>query len=320
MKELNILGRSITLQQLTKSQLKGVTIGESLSYNFYDGDYLDMKLMFLEPKKSKPTPMECSITSNRLSDVFQVPVVFILTSRPSYERQRFIDKHVFFVMGDKFAFLPMLLANERIRKTRPAKRLSPVAQYTLLYHLQIESLEGLSARDMKDKLPYSYESITLGLTFLEDLGLCEKVSNGKKSKNIHFLAKGQNLWLMAQDYFIDPVEKRLYCDAIASEEPYTNCSINALSHYSWLNPDQCRMIMMSKKQFQQMVQDKALHNMNEFDGSIMIEVWKYPVVSQKEENKEWVDKLSLVLSLKEDPDARVEGEIERIINEIEWKD
>lgn len=35
---------------------------------------------------------------------------------------------------------------------------------------------------------------------------------------------------------------------------------------------------------------------------------------------EWVDRLSVVLSLKDDPDPRVEGEVERIINEMEWKD
>ena len=58
----------------------------------------------------------------------------------------------------------MLLANERIRKTKQAKALSPVAQYLLLYHLQIESIEGLAARDMEDKIPYSYASITLGIT------------------------------------------------------------------------------------------------------------------------------------------------------------
>ena len=35
---------------------------------------------------------------------------------------------------------------------------------------------------------------------------------------------------------------------------------------------------------------------------------------------EWVDKLSLAISLREDEDPRVEGEVERLINEIEWND
>ena len=320
MTELNILGREIVLQRRSKAQLKGINIGESLSYTFYDGEYLGMHLLFLQPKRNNPTPRECSITANRLSEVFSLPVVYILAPGPSYERQRLIDKSVFFVMGEKFAFLPMLVANERIRKTRPAKRLSLVAQYTLLYHLQVESLEGLSARDMTDKLPYSYESITLGLTCLQDLGLCEKVASGSKSKVIHFLYKGKELWDKSQEFLVNPVEKRVFCDELDSAETYTKCSINALSHYSWLNPDNVRMIMMNKQQFQDLANKKALVNMNEFDGDVMIEVWKYPVVSLHGDTPEWVDKLSLIISLREDPDARVEGEVERVINEIEWKD
>lgn len=87
----------------------------------------------------------------------------------------------------------MLLANERIRKTKQAKVLTPVAQYLLFYHLQIESIEGLAARDIENKIPYSYASITLGITCLEDLGLCQKVSGGSKRKVIHFDKKGMEL-------------------------------------------------------------------------------------------------------------------------------
>lgn len=320
MKELNILGRYITLHQKDKKSLRGVNIGDTLSYTFYDGVYLGMDMLFLKPKESTPTPLTCSITGKRLTELFKLPVVFILSPAPSYERQRLIDKNVFFVMGEQFAFLPMLIANERTRKTRPAKRFSLVAQYILLYHLQVECLEGKSARDMAEKLPYSYESITLGLTCLEDLGVCEKVVDGSKTKTVHFHSNGRDLWNSVQDYLIDPIEKRVYCDDIDSEVKFLNCNINALSHYTWLNPDKCRMIMMNKKQFKELAGKRAFHNLNEFDGNIMIEVWKYPVVSKQDDTKDWVDKLSLAISLKEDEDPRVEGEVERLINEIEWKD
>ena len=80
------------------------------------------------------------------------------------------------------------------------------------------------------------------------------------------------------------------------------------------------MLTMSRKEFQGLIAEKALHNMNEFDGNVMIEVWKYPVVSLLGNVNEWVDKLSLAISLREDDDPRVEGEIERLIDELEWKD
>ncbi|MCS3143580.1 hypothetical protein NXY40_17355 [Phocaeicola vulgatus] len=174
MKEIAILGRPIQLQERSKAQMKGVTIGEMLSYKFYDGEFHGMPLLFAEPKDKVATPRGLSVTANNLTSLFQLPTVFLLPTCPAYERQRLIDKDVYFVVSDKYVHLPMLLANERIRKTKQAKVLTPVAQYLLLYHLQIESIEGLAARDIENKIPYSYASITLGITCLEDLGLCQK--------------------------------------------------------------------------------------------------------------------------------------------------
>jgi hypothetical protein len=66
MKELSILGRIIMLQPLSKKQLKGITIGDSLAYQFYDGEYRDIRLTFLKPKNGNPSPKVCAITSGRI--------------------------------------------------------------------------------------------------------------------------------------------------------------------------------------------------------------------------------------------------------------
>ena len=320
MKELNILGHTIELRQLPKQELKGVTIGDSLSYTFFDGEYSGIPMLFVKPKGKNPPPKVCALTGIRLGEVFQKPVVFILTPGPAYERVRMLEKNVYFVISEKYAHLPMLVANERVRRSAPAKRLTPVAQYTLLYHLQVESLEGLAAKDMVEKLPYSYESITLGLTCLADVGLAEKVSDGGKQKLVHFTAKGRELWEKSQNVLINPVDQRIFCDRMKSEELFPTSGINALAHYSWLNPDPEQMIMISMKQFRAMKEKGIFVNMNEFDGNIIVESWKYPIVCSKGDTPEWVDKLSLVISLKDDEDPRVEGEVERIIDEMQWKD
>lgn len=126
------------------------------------------RCFFAEPKRNIPTPRILSITANELTEKFGLPVVFLLDECPAYERQRLIDKEVYFVVSDKYAHLPMLVANERLRKTKLAKGLTPVAQFLLLFHLQVESLEGRAARDIEKKVPYSYASITLGITCLAD--------------------------------------------------------------------------------------------------------------------------------------------------------
>ena len=319
-KEIAILGRPIQLQERSKAQMEGATIGDLLTYKFYDGEFHGMPLLFAEPKGKVATPRCLSVTANNLTSLLQLPIVFLLPACPAYERQRLIDKDVYFVVSEKYVHLPMLLANERVRKTKQAKALTPVAQYLLLYHLQIGSIEGMAARDIEDKIPYSYASITLGLTCLEDLGLCKKVAEASKRKVIHFDMKGMNLWEQAQPFFVNPVEERIYCDGLLSDDSFPECGINALAHYTRLNPDPERTIMMSVKQLRNFKSSEALVRPNEFDGNIIIEAWKYPPVTAIGVKAEWVDKLSLAISLREDEDPRVEGEVERLINETEWKD
>lgn len=315
-----ILGRSITLYERDKSKLKGINIGDSLSYRFFDGTLYGVLLLFAEPRGNASTPLNLSITASNLTSKFGLPTVFLLPSCPAYERQRLIDKNVYFVVSDKYAYLPMLIANERIRKTKPAKTLIPMAQYLLLYHLQVESLEGLAARDLENRLPYSYANITLGITCLADLGLCEKLSDGYKRKTIHFAYSKMNLWKQAQPLLFNPVIKRTFCDEFKDKDEYPICGINALAYYTRLNSLPERMIMTTEKKIRELSSSGALVRQNEFDGNILIETWKYPPVAKQGDTIKYVDRLSLALSLRDDDDARVEGEVERMINEIAWKD
>lgn len=317
--EISILGSIIKLSKRGKGQLKGISVGDTLSYEFYDGEYRGLEMVFLVPKGKKPTPRDLALADTRIGSALNLPVVFILMPCPAYERQRLIDKNVFFVMSDNFANLPMIVANERIRKSAYAKRLTPSAQYLLFYHLQVESLEGLSARDIADKMPYSYESVALALTCLSDLGLCRKVSGNGKNKNVVFDAKGRELWDVAQNYLINPVNSIVFCDELKAEGDYPVCGINALAHYSSLNKDDDRQIMVTANQYKALQRSDSMVHCNEFDGPIRIEVWKYPPVSKAAEPVSWADPLSVIVSLRDDHDPRVEGEVEYLIDRMIWK-
>lgn len=186
--------------------------------------------------------------------------------------------------------------------------------------MQVGSLEGLSAKEISALIPYSYESTTLGITCLDDLGLGEKRQQGQRKKILHFKLKGEELWAKSQEFLDSPVIQRLYCDDIRTNIEYPVCGINALAHYTWLNPDNEKMLMLTDKEYRALKESDVFDNPNTYDGSVVIEVWKYPVVGHIKENKPWVDRLSLALSLKTDEDPRVEKEVERMIKEIQWKD
>ncbi len=229
MDSILILGRRVKLMSRDKKQLKGLAVGDILSYRFMEGKYLGQEYLFAKPIGMKSTPRAMAITSNKVKEILGLPLVYILESCPAYLRQRLIEKGVFFVVSDKFAFLPTLIANERIRITPEAERLTPVAQYLLLYHLQVKNLDGMAAKEISSYIPYSYSNVTLGLVCLEDLGLIRRETDDSKRKVVQFTSVGKALYDKALEYLQNPVESQLYCDALDSKERYSTTFFHFLA-------------------------------------------------------------------------------------------
>ncbi len=72
---------------------------------------------------------------------------------------------------------------------------------------------------------------------------------------------------------------------------------------------------MTVKQLHDFRNSGTLVRPNEFDGNIIIEAWKYPPVTKIGTESEWVDRLSLAVSLRDNDDARVQGELTRLIEQ-----
>jgi hypothetical protein len=313
-RDISILGRKVAIAPMAKECLKGISIGEKMTYRFYSGTYQGEALLFVEPKKNNPTPRECDITGQRLSRITGLPVVFILKAGPAYERQRLMDKGIYFIMSDRYAHLPGIVALEKLSNRKVASTLTPVAQYLLLFHLQVKSIEGLTAKEITTLVPYSYASVSIGITCLADLKICTKIQQGQRNKLVHFERKGVELWHQAQPYLQSPVEQRIFCDGLENADNYPCCGINALAYYTMLNPDPEKMVMMTSSEYRTAISSGTIEHPNVFDGNIVVEVWKYPAVA----SQGFVDKLSLALSLQEDDDPRVQKEVERMINEMKW--
>lgn len=318
--EINILNNKIALVEIPKSELAGIPAGIRVVCNFYKGSFLGEEYVFVRSKNLKMTPSRCCWAAKEVSRVLGHTAVIILPISPNYERQRLLEKGVFFVMSDKYAFLPNLASLEYIANKKIAKKLTPVAQYLLLYHLQIQSLEGMTAKMIAELVTYSYESVTLGITCMADLALCEKVAVGPKSKAVHFSFKGRQLWDKALEYTFSPVEEKIYCDEFRAATDYPICGVNALSNYSHLNPDKEDWRMLTAKEYRNCLTNEQFVRQNPFDGNVIIEVWKYPAITNKSKLTKYVDRLSLALSMMDDQDPRIEVEIEYLIDTFPWKD
>jgi len=102
------------------------------------------------------------------------------------------------------------------------------------------------------------------------------------------------------------------CDA-RPEGDFSISGVNALSQYSHLNSEQYETRAIWDKLF-----NPSGAHYNEVEGLYRIELWKYPTTMPFPTNHNVVDKLSLYLSMKDEPDARIEKEFEIMIEEMPW--
>jgi hypothetical protein len=266
-------------------------------------------------KQDSLTPLKYKQITKQAEILVGMPVVVILDSLTYYERERLINQGVYFIISDKYAFLPSLIANVQAKKKdmNPSK-LTPVAQYVLLYYLlSEESKEEYTIKDLEQIMPYNYVALARAVANLEDCKLCStEIKDNTGIKYIRFGNYKRELWTKAQNYLSSPVKKVLFCDAIP-EGNFSISGVNALSQYSHLNSEQYETRAIWDKLF-----NLLGAQFNEVEGLCKIELWKYPTTMPYLSNHNVVDKLSLYLSMKDEPDARIEKELEIIIEEMKW--
>ena len=241
-----------------------------------------------------------------------LPVVFVFYKPIPYKIQRLIKMGVNFIIPYRQLFIPSLMMNLRkITATIPTKTnlLTPVAQLTLLFHLQKEELNGFTTKQLFSKFNESYLTVSRAVKNLEELGLCTFV--GKRNKQIQFNAKGKKLWLKSQNFLQNPVERVVFADELLKNNKAFVSNINTLSYYSMLNDETKRHYAIDKKNA-----NKLTIKTNKYDGDNTIEIWRYnPEILS---NNGFLDKLSLFLSLKNDTDDRIQNELEQMISGIKW--
>lgn len=315
-KRVNILGTIVQVQEMDKSQLKGVFFDAKLRFSFYTMTFAGQKLCYLESRQesSSLTPARYARYARALEPVLDSPVVFGVGTQNFMTRARLIEQGVYFVVDGKYAFLPNLLSNHLLsrQKAKQAESLSPTSQSLLLLYLQDAELRPeFYLSDLESRTTYSYVSLTRAVNELQRFDLCEVEVDETRRKKVVMTTDRASLWQRLQPYLKSPVMKVVYADEPVGEE-LPVCGINALAHYSMLSPDRIASRAIWERDFRNALWKQLT---NELDGAYRIEVWSYPSPVLTDG---YVDRLSLYLSLQDDPDARVEGELKRVIEEIKW--
>jgi DNA-binding MarR family transcriptional regulator len=288
--------------------------------------------VFAQPNQEEATPAEFAQQVVRLQKNFEVPVVLLLRRIEFYQRNRLVQMGVPFVVPRRQLFIPQLMIDLRDHFPRAAskvtKYISAPAQLVVLYHLLVKDVGSFSLRELARRTGYSAMTLTKVQDELKGCGLCEVEQVGRR-KNLRFKSKGKKLWKNALPLLRSPVR---------SVKPLRECSaklmkagISALSEYTHINPDRMPVYAIKENVFKKVLMNgEAVVAPSRDEAVVMVELWSYdPEVANlvdtvpcphggELERNQFVDKLSLFLSLRDNPDERVQGELKELMESVSW--
>jgi hypothetical protein len=247
---------------------------------------------------------------------FDTNTIAVLTQLEAYKRIRLIEKKIPFIIPGKQMYLPDLLIDLKEFGNKPKElpvAMRPATQFLLLYHLQVEPLEGINLKGIAEKLGYDAATITRVAYYLHNIGLC--TLEGMKDKSLHFNKDRRELWIEAEPLMNNPVKKMQYYSGWVADQNLCRANNNALAHYSDLNDDIIEYYAV-RPGYTQLMGGVNLKKTAPQEGNICIEEWKYnPCLLTK---TEFVDPLSIYLCFRNKPDERIEMALEQIIEQFEW--
>ena len=291
-------------------------------FSFYSAELFGKTWSLAQEDETWETgsPGEYEKQAEILRPLLKAPVVFVFSSLPSNTRNRMVRKGVPFIVPGNQAFLPSALVDLREHFPKPSGKgrtsLSPTAQLTLLFHLEREPLSGLPLRSIAEKLHCSAMMLSKVKDELEEAGICEVERIGR-SMALKFSGAKRALWDLAQDRLTSPVKKMRWVQWSTPGYPALLSGMSALSRRTMLADDRLPTYALGPKMLESWLERGTLTGCPDAEqATAKIEVWSYE--PKYLGDNESVDPLSLYLSLRYNADERVQQQLERLMEEVQW--
>ena len=280
-------------------------------YSLRDVEFMEAIVTIAIPtEQDSISPMQLAKHQVKMMEVLRHPIVFALESVESYKISRLTHAKVNFIVPGKVIFIPSLLIVLRELKNRTVampEKMPPVAQMLVLYHLEKESIEGLSTSEIAEFTGLAYPTINVALRWLETNKFITLV--GGKQKHVEIALSKIELWNKSLLFMSSPIERILFTDTRLSGSLVAGET--AMGHYTMLAEPATPIIAIDKA-----AAKKNAALINKEYGDIKVEVWKYSPALLSEDG--YADRLSLYLCMMDSEDERIQLECDTLIEEMKW--
>lgn len=301
----NIFGLSIRYEPWDNKSILPLYIVSN--YQFYTAYIENIRCIVIIPIEELPTLPSLKKQIQKIRVIDDVPVVLYSKTISFYRRKSLLENHIPFIT-DKQTFLPFigtLLVDEKESEKIKDKFVYSTQLLFLAYMYNHEKKVYVS--DLSKSLPFSAMTLSRAVKQLEmtDLFLVYKDGVNKviESKYSH-----KELFERIQHYLLTPVRQVGYMNQSLVTDYMVLAGETALSEMSMLNPSRLRTYAVYEKDFDK---TQLIDELIDPDVQVKVEIWAYD--PQLFTHTNIADTLSVVLSLKENKDERIEEVLEDIL-------
>ena len=255
----------------------------------------------------------------RYMDAAGLPVAFVFPHLTRSQRDSLLSRKIPFIAMPEQMYLPFLGVFLSNRFNNPALRkvecLTPSAQLLFLFFLYRKKGEYSLKKEAADALGLTRTSITRASRELHSLHLIREEEFGKETR-MWAASEGRAYLDMALPYLTNPVFQVQTIEKTNAFAGLPMAGESALSACSMLNPPAVPVAAIFR-------QDTRLENARVIDDKwepeakpLQVELWRYDPLLFAIEGR--VDPVSLMLSLRNIPDERVESELAQYMEELQW--
>ena len=293
------LGEEFALKKATGVQNK-LPYALSPRYSVYVSEIFGHKVHFAIDNDTT-TPSGYEKESSLIRKIAGTPVVLAMENSTPVDVHRLIRKRIDFVVPGKRMFMPTLLIDLGGRYASEEALpdiIPPLAQLIILFQVQKGNLNGLDANTIAGKFGATYLTASRALKWLGEK--IAPLKNDGRKLVLNFPANDA-LLNAAKSYLRNPVIKIIRTDEPVDGIGGVIAGESALEEYSMLVANgECRAVG----------KDAEISVCQDTRGVNSIEKWMYN--PEFLANGSICDKMSLILSMADNPDERVHKDIEKL--------
>ena len=299
-------------------------------YAFYETIFRGKLFVFVIGRnETESTPATVSKHFKQLQEKCPALYIYVRPTSSTYNRKRLIERKIPFVIPGNQMYLPNLAMDLREHFLKPtAKKISinPATQAVIIYALTHKLGCRFIPSELAQELHYTVMTMSRALRELETNGIGKIVQKGRERELI-FTKDSQGLWELVRPFMRNPIKKTVWIhtntelDATIQNVGVIS-GLAALSHYSMLQPPQLPTYSIGIEIWKNLLNSNMVteHTVNKFSSlenlDFSLEIWSYNPKLFAKDN--FTDPFSLYLSLKDNPDDRVQITLEQMMRQIEW--